>query len=107
MKNFIKLNLVLGLVILTQVGCVSMALNALKKVPTQEEIAAMKVGETQIDDVKKKWPDFNTTLVNEKVCLTYFKPNAAASMGVVGGSTEQSILCFKDNVLVDRTSSKN
>lgn len=106
MHIFIKILSTLGslVLILFSTGCVSMALEAMKKIPSQDDVSQMKIGETRYDDVSKKWPDFQKNLVNEKICLAYTKVNTAAQLGVIGGKADIVTLCFKDGLLTDRTS---
>lgn len=87
-----------------QVGCVSAAMNALKKIPTEKDISEMKSGVTKMSEVKEKYssPD-STAVVAGKVCLNWIKMSAMGSVGLSGGH-DQVVLCFVDGLLADKTS---
>lgn len=87
-----------------QVGCVSAAINAFKKIPNEKEISEMKTGITKMSDVKEKYssPD-STAVVAGKVCLNWIKMSAMGSVGISGGH-DQVVLCFVDGLLADKTS---
>ncbi|MBT3236886.1 MAG: hypothetical protein HN353_13105 [Bdellovibrionales bacterium] len=94
--------LLISLVLLSFVSCAGIIMDAMKSVPSQEEVAAMKVGETKYEDVIAKWTSYKKQIMNNNNCLMYHKANAAAHLGVVGGDANMVYLCFKDGLLVSK-----